>query len=330
MLNLTEDSVANRVEEMAAYFEAELDAGNDASTITMDNDRAKGFISSYRIFKGLDVWVYNITFYSDFKVDLGLSSGKPYFFSYNVKGHFLHRFGDQEEFAKILQNQNLIVKGNPGTSEQIVFPANVELKIAVIMVDIKSLGNLHIRNARRIFSKMGNVFQKIPTQDHYRHLGSINTETGKYASIVCDNKDIDLVGGLLTEGAVFNMLASQIKEYNQDIAEIQSPLSKSELSKITSLSGYIINNLDANLTILKLSRHFGLSPKKLQLGVQYLYGESVGHYVLNLRLSHAKYLFRTTDLNVAEVCARVGIANGGYFSKIFKNKYGNLPSHYKN
>tara|TARA_R110000787_G_scaffold129264_6_gene241113 strand:- start:897 stop:1889 length:993 start_codon:yes stop_codon:yes gene_type:complete len=328
MLNLTEDPGANHVREMAAYLNAELDEGNDASTITMDNDIAKGFISSYRIFNGLSVWVYNIKFHSDFKVDLNLSEERPYYFSYNVKGHFLHRLGNQEEFAKILQNQNMIFRGSLKTSVQIVFPANIELKIAVIKVDQKLLGNQHIRNARRIYTKIEHIFQKTPSHGPYRHLGGINTETEKYASIVCENKDVDLVGGLLTEGAVLNMLASQIQAYSENITKNQSTLSESELSKITSLGSYVINNLEASLSIVKLSRHFGMSPKKLQMGVKHLYGDSVGHYILNLRMGHAKHLFNTTDLNVSEVCSQVGISSGGYFSRVFKKRYDKLPSQY--
>ncbi|MFT4758525.1 MAG: AraC-like DNA-binding protein [Paraglaciecola sp.] len=332
MLNLIEDSRSNHVEEMSKHFNALLDDSNNASTITMDNHKAKGFISSYKIFDGLSVWVYNITFLSDFKVDLGLSENSPYYFCYNVKGHFFHRFGDQEKFADILQNQNMIVIGSPENSVQIIFPANTELKIAIIIVDIKLLGSLDIRNAKRIHSNVGKIFQKIPKFRPYRYHGGIDTETEKYASIVCENKDIDLVEGLLTEGAVLNMLASQIKSYSKDINDItpQSTLSKSELSKITSLGAYVIDNFETNLTILKLSKHFGMSPKKLQKGVRYLYGDSVGHYISNLRMGHAKHLLSTTDLNVSEVCFRVGISSRSYFSKVFKNRYGKLPSQYIN
>ena len=330
MLKLVEDPISNHVKEMAAHFHAELDEGNDASTITMDNHMAKGFISSYRIFSGLSVWAYNITFLSDFKIDLELSEDNPYYFSYNVEGHFLHRFGDQDEFIKILQNQNMVVIGSPKNSVQIVFPANIKLKIAVIIVDLKSLKSLDIRNAKRIYSRVGKIFEKISKDHPYRHHGSIDVATKKYASIVCENNDVDLVGGLLTEGAVLNMLASQIRVYNEDIEKStsHSELSTSELSKITSLGDYIINNLETRLTIFKLSRHFGMSPKKLQMGVKHLYGDSVGHYILNLRMGHAKHLFQTTDLSVSEVSRLVGISSGGYFSKVFKNRFGRLPSQY--
>ncbi len=329
-LNLKEDRNSNHVREMATYFNAVLDEGNDASTITMDNDKAKGFISSYRIFSGMSVWVYNITFFSDFKVDLELTEDSPYYLSYNVKNHFLHRFGDQDKFTKILQNQNMVFIGAPDTSVQIVFPANIELKIAVIMLDIKLLGTLDIRNAKRIYSKFGKIFKKIPKQRPYRHLGEIDTETEKYASIVCENNSVELVGGLLTEGAVLNMLASQIKAFSEEVTENQSTLNKSELSKITSLAGYVIDNFEANFTILNLSRHFGISPRKLQTGVKHLYGDSVSRYISNLRMGHAKHLFSTTDLNVSEVRHLVGISSGSYFSKVFKNRYGELPSYYMN
>lgn len=330
MLNLLEEPDSYHVREMAVHFNAELDEGNDASTITMDNSKAKGFISSYRIFNGLEVWVYNITFFSDFNIDLELSKDSPYYFCYNVEGHFLHRFGDKETFAKILQNQNMIITGSAKNSVQIVFPANVKLKVAVIIVDMKSLGNLEILNAQRMFSSIQKIFQWTPKHDFYRHLGGIDVETEKYASIVCDNNRVDLIGGLLTEGAVLNMLASQIKAYNNEQIQAgpQSVLSKSELSKITSLGAHVTENFETNLTISKLSRHFGISPKKLQIGVKYLYGDSVGHYISNLRMGHAKHLFCTTDLNVSEVRYRVGISSGSHFSKVFKSRYGKLPSEY--
>lgn len=332
MLNLEENPASNHVREMAKYFNAELDEGNDASTIAMDNQMAKGFISSYRLFSGLSVWVYNVTFLSDFNVDLGLSEDRPYYFSYNVKGHFFHRFGEQEEFAKILQNQNMVVRGSPVTTVQIVFPANVKLELAIVVIDINLLGNLEIRNAKRISTKVQEIFQTVSKDMPYRYLGKIDSETEKYASIVCENNSTDLVGGLLTEGAVFNMLASQLKAYSEESSTVdrQPSLSRSELSKITSLGAYVVNHLDTKLTIYELSRAFQLSPKKLQMGVKHLYGDTVGNYISNLRMGHAKHLFLTTDMNVSEVCMEIGLSSQSYFSKIFKDRYGVLPSSFRN
>lgn len=330
MLNLEEDPSSNHVREMAAYFNADLDEGNDASTITMDNDKAKGFISSYRLFSGLSVWVYNVTFFEDFKIDLALMPDGPIYFCYTIKGQFLHRFGELEEFANVLQNQSMIVIGSPDNSVQMTFPANIKLEIAVIIVDIKLLESLDIRNAKRMCTKIQKIFQKIPKDEPYRYLGDIDIETAKYASIVCDNNSTTLVGGLHTEGAVLNMLASQIEAYNEDGLTPKNNLSRSELAKISSLGVYVSNNLKTQMTIDELSLIFQLSPKKLQIGINHLYGDTVGHYISNLRMGHAKHLFITTEFNVSEVCYEIGLSSQSYFSKIFKKRYGILPSSFRN
>lgn len=316
---------------MSAYFDTELEEENDASTISLNNRYGSGFISSHQIFKGLTVWVYNITFQSDFKINLGLSKDRPYYFCYNVKGHFLHRFGKVEEFVKVLQNQNMIVVSSPEATVEIVFPANVKLEIAVIIVDTNLLENLEIRNAKRMHSKIQKIFQKIPNDSPYRHLGEIDSQTGKYASIICKNNVTNLIEGLLTEGAIMNMLASQLKSYNEHSLKIktQPKLTRAELSKISSLGSYIINNMENKITLDELSKAFQLSPKKLQLGVKHLYGETVGHYISNVRMGYAKQLFLTTELNVSEVCIQIGISSQSYFSKIFKQRFGMLPSTFR-
>ena len=116
----------------------------------------------------------------------------------------------------------MIVVGASDTSAQLVFPANIKLKIAVIIVDINLLKKLEIRNAKRIHTKIRKIFQKTNSKPPFRHLGGIDSETEKYASIVCENNSVDLVAGLLTEGAVLNMLASQIQAFSDHFTKKKS------------------------------------------------------------------------------------------------------------
>ena len=333
MLNLVEKrNILSNLEQIAKYFEIPLDDSNDGSTISIDNHKAKGFISAYKLFQGLSVLVYNITFKSDFKINLELSKESPYYFCYTIKGHFFHRLNNTIKYDKILQNQNLLVTGGEETSAQVIYPANIKHEIVTIIVDLQLLENQDIRNAKRICSSIKEIFLNTPKHIAYKHLGSIDPETEKYASIVCDNNNADIVGGLLTEGAILNMFASQIKTYKKDITKTNTEctLSNTELSKITNLGAYVIKSLQTGITILKLSKHFNISPKNLQSGVRYLYGDSVGSYVFNLRLGKAKQLFDNTDLNITQVRKLVGIASASNFSVVFKKRYGILPSQYKN
>ncbi|UAM96858.1 AraC family transcriptional regulator [Polaribacter litorisediminis] len=328
MLSVEEKRDSDHVKVMAKYFNAKLDEGNNASTISMDNTIANGFISSYRLFNGLTVWVYNITFREDFDVELQFSEDRPYYFSYNVKGYFLHKFGEEEKYAKILQNQNMVVRGSSKSSVRIVFPAKVKLELAIIIIDTKLLVHQKIRNAQRIYTNIQDIFKNIPANIHYRHLGNIDPETNVYASIVTKNKETDLVAGLLTEGAVINMLASQINAYKKETSGKNKipKLSKIELSKISTIGDYIINHIEEKISIQELSSIFLLSPKKLQAGVKHLYGVTIGNYILNLKMGHAKHLYISTDYNTSEICSQIGISSKSYFSKVFKDRYGISPS----
>ncbi|KKN48544.1 hypothetical protein LCGC14_0651790 [marine sediment metagenome] len=328
MLNLTEDPLANYMPEMALHFKTLLDETNDSSTITIDNGRGKGFISSYLVFPGLRVWVFNIIFRSDFKIRLKFSKKGLIYFSYNVKGHFFHGFQDDDAFLDILQNQHLIIAGSTNVEAKIVYPANTKLKIAIIGIDMVTLGKANARNAKRIHSRVQKLFRFDHESQAFRHLGSIDTETKKYAALVCKNYDKDLVGELLTEGAVLNMFASQIQAYIRDTNDSVSvpPLRNAELARITSLGDYVMDHLDQELSVLGLSKIFEMSVKKLQLGIQHLYGVSVGRYVTNLRMGQAKHLINTTDLSCSEVSYRVGISSLSYFSKLFKERHGISPS----
>ena len=56
---------------------------------------------------------------------------------------------------------------------------------------------------------------------------------------------------------------------------------------------------------------------------------SFKQYVLNEKLDVAKRLLVTTDLSISEIGRRVGIVNSSYFTKIFREATGKIPSDYR-
>ena len=53
-------------------------------------------------------------------------------------------------------------------------------------------------------------------------------------------------------------------------------------------------------------------------------------YILNLRITNAKTLLRTTTYSVSEVASIVGYNNPLYFSRLFKKQTGLPPSEFRN
>ena len=331
MLELLERTNQDHLRIMANHFGATLEQGEGASSIRLKNHWGNGTIGCYDLFPGLTVWVYNLTFHRKFEVELALSEEGPIYFCYNAKGDYGHRCSGQETVDTILENQNMIFSGCPSSNVYISFPTNKKLEIAVIVVDLDKLKKSVSRNAKRISNGLGTLFKQVSKELPYLYLGAINPETAKFASVVCNNNDTTLVGQLLTEGAVLNMLAAQIRDFESGNTDIWRGvgLTRTEQSRISSLGKYVMQNLQESITVPKLCEHYGLSQKKLQIGVKKLFGDTVSQYVSNVRMGHAKHLFTTTELNVSEVAHEVGIANIAYFSLLFKKRFGTRPSKFR-
>lgn len=57
---------------------------------------------------------------------------------------------------------------------------------------------------------------------------------------------------------------------------------------------------------------------------------SFKQYLLNRKIEEAKRLLATTDASITEIGRAVGIASSSYFTKLFKQITGKLPSEYRN
>ena len=69
-----------------------------------------------------------------------------------------------------------------------------------------------------------------------------------------------------------------------------------------------------------------MSRSNLFRKIKALTGQSVTLFIRNLRLEKAKGLLETTEMNVSEVCFKVGFTSPNYFSRIFQKVFGVAPS----
>ena len=83
---------------------------------------------------------------------------------------------------------------------------------------------------------------------------------------------------------------------------------------------------DEDFDMPQLCKALNMSRSNLFRKIKALTGQSVTGIIRNLRLEKARYLLLTTDLNVTEVCYRVGFASPNYFSRAIQEAYGMAPS----
>ncbi len=129
------------------------------------------------------------------------------------------------------------------------------------------------------------------------------------------------------EWAYFTFLVSR-SFFRKQWSLIQNkPVKSYRAEMIRNAIKYMEMHLEGHpLSVQDIAVHCHVSPSKLKTIFKAETNISVYRYYLNLRLDHAADLLATTSLNVSEVAYKIGYSHIGKFSKMFKERHGNLPS----
>lgn len=83
------------------------------------------------------------------------------------------------------------------------------------------------------------------------------------------------------------------------------------------------------LLIPELADRLRISPRSLNRRFKAATGMSPGAYLQQQRLNDARDLLRTSNLSIAEVAARVGYTDAGYFCRLFREAMKQTPRDYR-
>ncbi len=99
---------------------------------------------------------------------------------------------------------------------------------------------------------------------------------------------------------------------------------------INEFTAIVENNLsNEDFAVDDICKAIGISRVQLYRKVKALIGYNVNDYILNVRLQKAKFLLANEKLSISEVSFKVGFSSQGYFSTVFKSKFGVTPSEFK-
>jgi len=95
-----------------------------------------------------------------------------------------------------------------------------------------------------------------------------------------------------------------------------------------------INNIENNLDdsdfgTLQLARLAAMSESQLYRKLKALTGRSTALFIRSIRLQKAQELLKTTKLNVSEVAYKTGFSDPAWFSRVFKEEFGESPIAYR-
>ena len=88
-------------------------------------------------------------------------------------------------------------------------------------------------------------------------------------------------------------------------------------------------HLNQRITVADVARRAGLSPSRVQQLFHARYGCSVQVWVERQRMQEVRYWLMHSGLNIGQIAARTGFADGFYLSRRFSKAFGMSPTAYR-
>jgi ligand-binding sensor domain-containing protein/signal transduction histidine kinase/DNA-binding response OmpR family regulator len=111
----------------------------------------------------------------------------------------------------------------------------------------------------------------------------------------------------------------------------QIEIESTDVKLLNNIMKYIEANLsEPELSVEDLSKHIGMSRGSLYYKVRELTGLSPVEYLRTVKLEKAAVLLESSGYNVAQIAYMTGFGTPSYFTRMFKAKFGILPSDYLN
>ncbi len=302
------------------------------SVLTFNNTVGKGSLRTIDFNWGISLIDCDMKLAEEAKIVFDTKDLAPIEFIFISKGYFKYSENNTDEYTRLEQFQNTIISHKRNAEKTFMFPKDEHLKINFIRINRQEYLQKKNNNVSQLNQLLVSLFNDSDGEATYQHGGSFSLKIADEIKLL---NDVDTTCGMLRslslEGRLYLILSLQLLEHKnfEENMNLPEAISKDDILKIHKLTTYILEHISDTVTITSLSAESGLSPKKLQIGFKILYSKTVNEYVRQLKLEISKDYLKNTDLSVSEIVYAIGIKSRSYFSKIFFEAYGILPTDYR-
>ena len=317
--------------QLNSYLNGNLNNKWGEMVLEFNNEYGKGQIRCIDFDWGVSLMDYDVHFTENVKITFISSEVKPIEFVFVSEGSITYKSDVDNVSHSFERFQNIIISNKKKAKETYIFPNKVTVKVNFIYVIKNLYAQKKNNNLTYLNKKLLTTFKDIDSNSVYNHFGNFNLKIADQIRQLNTSDNTGIVRTLSIEGQLNLILAMQILEHSnsEEGRNLPETMSKDDIKKIHDLTGFIIDNISEPLTVEILSKRSGLSQKKLQSGFKLLHSKSVNEYVRLMKLEISRdYIKNTTD-SISEIVYKIGFRSRSYFSKIFFEHYGILPTDYR-
>ncbi len=98
---------------------------------------------------------------------------------------------------------------------------------------------------------------------------------------------------------------------------------------IKAVKGIILSNIENDISVKEIAYEIGISSYYLMHSFKKVTGTTITNYKHSLKLSKAKRLLISSELNITEISGQCGFSNPSYFTEVFTKEEGISPLEYR-
>jgi len=163
----------------------------------------------------------------------------------------------------------------------------------------------------------------ITQSDNIYCVGSVNSIADLMVHVVED------WFGSRVARAIENQFSPEIRQPFREAAWQDAPLTSHHDEQVLEAQQYLQEHLANPVAVGELAATLGLSTRSLNRRFKNATGKTPLDYLANLRMAEARELLRHSNLDIGEICWRVGLQDAGYFARRFREQFGMTPLHYR-
>jgi two-component system response regulator YesN len=144
-----------------------------------------------------------------------------------------------------------------------------------------------------------------------------------------DNRVIDVVIGRQSFYTIDTLREWTFEMFQKLKQKLQVSEKHAKKSIIKQVQEIVMEHLSENISVKTIAEKVYLHPVYLSKLYKSETGESLGDYIIRIKMERAAFLLKHSNLKIYEITSELGYQNPQYFSRIFKKVYGMTPQEFR-
>ena len=143
------------------------------------------------------------------------------------------------------------------------------------------------------------------------------------------DKQSQLIAETLSQKAAAKSLGALERSCREFVSISEEITGEHRPRRVKAIQRFLEKNFSKKLTLGGVGKKYDIKEKALDSLMRKHFGMGFTDYVTLLRVSEAKRMLLSSELNMSEIARRTGFKDQSYFTKVFKSEIGSTPTEFR-